>query len=83
VQNAPGSVDSREGAAVNGPEHYREAEKHLRHSAESSIDDGTARWHQQQAQVHATLAQVAATIETTNRRTGEWQPWIDAGVIAP
>lgn len=53
-----------------GPEHYRQAEKHLQHASETSIEDGTAGWHQGQAQVHATLALAAATAMGSRRNMG-------------
>lgn len=49
---------------MTGAEHYREAEKHLKWSAEVISDEdaaGAAEWHQKQAQVHATLSLAAAT----------------------
>ena len=47
---------------MTGPEHYREAEKHLNTAVDTEPGSPTERYNLAAAQVHATLAQVAATI---------------------
>lgn len=61
---------------MTGPEHYRQAERHIRLANEVTTADGSdERYHLAAAQVHATLALAAATI--AGRRT---QPtWGDDG----
>jgi len=56
---------------VNGPAHWREAEKHLAAAAGIETDgdqDSTSAWHQRQAQVHMTAALTAAVIATGAHR---------------
>jgi hypothetical protein len=48
---------------MNGPQHYREAEKALEQSRGVPLADGHATWLVSFAQVHATLALAAATID--------------------
>jgi hypothetical protein len=51
---------------MTGPEHYAAAEKNLAIAASIETDgddDSMSAWHQRQAQVHATLANAAATAE--------------------
>jgi hypothetical protein len=58
---------------MTGPEHWREAEKHLTAAAgieTDGADDSASAWHQRQAQVHATLAVAAAT---ANPLASMWQ----------
>ena len=69
---------------MNGPEHYREAERLLVHVDRSVVDqfgDG-AEWARQelaQAQVHATLALAAATaMDGDNMPAADWDQWRDA-----
>ena len=55
---------------MNGPEHYREAERILDHAEEHAEKHGDA-WYLSAigaAQVHATLALVAATLEASAQR---------------
>ncbi len=47
---------------MTGPEHYREAEQHLRWAIESEQDGNGERFNLAVAQVHATLAVAAATV---------------------
>ena len=64
---------------MTGPEHYREAERHLQWSAEVISDKDVAEaadWHQKQAQVHATLALAAATA-LGREGEGQTQPSMD------
>lgn len=63
---------------MNGPEHYRAAEKHLESALGADEPDETA--HLRYAQVHATLALAAATaLRVTTVQFGdsdqltEWQ----------
>lgn len=47
---------------MTGPEHWREAERHLREAFACTEDQNyLSDWNQRQAQVHATLALAAAT----------------------
>jgi hypothetical protein len=58
---------------MTGPDHYREAEKHLGFAAVIETDgdeDSTSAWHQRQAQVHAILGLTAATV---NPLASMWQ----------
>lgn len=48
---------------MTGPEHYREAELLLKSAADNFLRDGNAGSALAAAQVHATLALAAATIE--------------------
>jgi hypothetical protein len=55
---------------MNGPEHYREAER-LLEEAESSEEPGSrAIWCLELAKLHTALAQVAATVLNSDGR--EW-----------
>ena len=58
---------------MTGPEHYRKAEIQLEFAATASETE-TAQWHQHQAQVHATLALVAATLtgSSSPRLSTQW-----------
>lgn len=53
---------------MNGPQHYREAEKCLHRSEASASDPEGADLLVKQAQVHATLALVAARVDATAAR---------------
>lgn len=60
---------------MNGPEHYREAERLVAHSQNHTdqgnvADDTIAALAAAQAQVHATLAQVAATANADHHQNG-------------
>ena len=57
---------------MTGPEHYRQAELHCEDadSFELKGEPVTSAWHQQQAQVHATLALAAATALGSPGRAG-------------
>lgn len=62
---------------MTGPEHFREAEMHLKWSTEVLGDEDIAEpagWHQRQAQVHATLALAAATALGRWTESGMPQP---------
>jgi hypothetical protein len=66
---------------MTGPEHYREAKKHLADAAgieTDGHDDSTSAWHQRQAQVHATLAAAAATAEAFTPFDRNNQIWREA-----
>lgn len=73
---------------MNGPEHYREAERLLGVASDlpiGAIHDGAAGTTLDQAQVHATLALVAATAERmASRGPGDfdlgWNPIFRDGV---
>jgi len=64
---------------MTGPEHYCEAERHARMSAETFNDEpGFSAWHQGQAQVHATLALAAATAMNDTdggMAVADWKAW--------
>lgn len=50
---------------MNGPEHYREAEKDLDRASNRPVGD-EADYYNSQAQVHAALALAAATVEVAD-----------------
>jgi hypothetical protein len=50
---------------MTGPEHYLEAERHLKSAADNFLRDGNPGSALAAAQVHATLALAAATVEQT------------------
>lgn len=59
---------------ASGPEHYREAEAYAELAARQRHSDPlgeSSEWSQRQAQVHATLALVGATV---NRYDPGWGP---------
>jgi hypothetical protein len=61
---------------MTGPEHYGQAEAHLRIAAAIETDgdqDSTSGWHQRQAQVHATLALAAGT--ALRDSMPDWTAW--------
>lgn len=68
---------------MNGPQHYREAERLLRRSEE--WDPQSADLLVKQAQVHATLAHAAAVIDAGNAVTwtsssdGDWHEVENSG----
>jgi hypothetical protein len=69
---------------MTGPEHYREAERLLRGATLPNGDINVGTIFQSQieaAQVHATLAQAAATVEAANRAmgSGEYEAWREVG----
>jgi hypothetical protein len=55
---------------MNGPDHYREAERLLDQATSRGESDPTALWCLELAKVHAALAHVAATALTSDGR--EW-----------
>jgi hypothetical protein len=61
---------------ASGPEHYREAEKDIDRANQESIADGFAAFIIARAQVHATLALAAATVDAA--RTTTYTPGTDA-----
>lgn len=65
---------------MNGPAHYREAERCLRFAEEASISDGTADFYTAEAQVHATLALASATAIAAQHRmpVPTADAWLDA-----
>ena len=62
------SDDGRGG--MNGPDHYRDAERLLDQATSRGESDPTALWCLELARVHAALADVAATALTSDGR--EW-----------
>jgi hypothetical protein len=64
---------------VNGPEHYREAERLLKSAAQNFLRDGTPGSALAAAQVHATLALAAATArEATKGGSAHAMEWVRA-----
>jgi TPR repeat protein len=55
---------------MNGPDHYREAERLLDEATSRGDSDPAARWCLELAKVHTALADVAATALTRDGR--EW-----------
>jgi hypothetical protein len=55
---------------MNGPDHYREAERDIEIANDSSIADGTADFFLRRAQTHAMLADTAARAVAAN-----WDDW--------
>ena len=55
---------------MNGPDHYREAERLLEEAGSCEQPDSRAMWYLELAKLHAALAQVAATALTSDSR--EW-----------
>jgi hypothetical protein len=55
---------------MNGPDHYREAERLLDQAASRGESDPTALWCLELAKAHTALAHVAATALTADGR--EW-----------
>lgn len=67
---------------ATGPEHYREAEKQLRHAKKEDAGSDLERYHLAAAQVHATLALVASTTMDHWRSSAEHAAWREAFGIA-
>lgn len=72
---------------MTGPEHYREAER-LLEQAEIDARDPMRKYAEDAnviaaAQVHATLALVAATVEPAEITTASYQAWLAAEAILP
>lgn len=72
---------------MNGPKHYAAAEFHLNAAEEAAADSHAEQYNLARAQVHATLAQAAATIDhahDTTPHTGstlnadDWTPVLNA-----
>lgn len=59
---------------MTGPEHYREAERDLERAAEAGASDFEVQYHQARAQVHATLALAAATVDVELGAATDWGP---------
>src|SRR5246127_3712845 len=59
-----------DGRIMNGPDHYREAERLLQEAASRDQPDSGAMWCLERAKLHAALAQVAATALHSDGR--EW-----------
>jgi hypothetical protein len=73
---------------MTGPEHYSRAEYHLITAASIETDghdDSMSAWHQRQAQVHATLAQAAATAMAAVAAMPVWDAdsWSDTAGTQP
>ena len=66
-----------EAQEVNGPEHFREAERLLQQA--SGSPDSTHQRYVERAQVHATLALVAATVDASKQATAAWIRQADLG----
>ncbi|WP_431935766.1 hypothetical protein [Micromonospora sp. RP3T] len=71
--------------AMTGPEHYRRAEELVKaalngdqidHPRRAASEEDRARYLTA-AQVHATLAQTAATLMKNTTRGELWEPWRD------
>ena len=70
---------------MNGPDHYREAERYLGHAREarSDRDYESAAHFRGMAHIHATLALAAASVNTLGP-AGDGGQWLDAfGSEAP
>lgn len=64
---------------MTGPEHYREAERLLKSAADNFLRTGNAGSALEAAQVHATLALVAATaLPSGGAGTASRQEWVRA-----
>lgn len=63
---------------MNGPEHYREAERELTRAFH--VPDAEA-FHLGVAQVHATLALAAATLDVGHLTVEGARAWEDAGAV--
>ena len=66
---------------ASGPEHYRDAEDHLRFAADNRLGSPDQSWNLAAAQVHATLALAAATALNDNdpgTPTPTWHEWLGA-----
>jgi hypothetical protein len=55
---------------VNGPDHYREAERLLDEAISRGDFNSRAEWCLQLAKLHTALAQVAATAQASDGRNG-------------
>jgi hypothetical protein len=68
---------------MNGPEHYREAEQHLKYAAEcGDTDPRTETLHLAYAQVHATLAHAAAVAHPVLKKpNGGWSTGAEAKTV--
>lgn len=63
---------------MNGPDHYRAAERFVEQSHRADLQNGHAAWLVAAAQVHATLALAAATVEPAGWQPGEFPGWREA-----
>ena len=71
---------------MNGPDHYREAERLLDEAAARGDFNPRAQWCLELARLHTALAHVAATAQASDSR--EWVrvagPWFsDLGLVLP
>jgi hypothetical protein len=70
---------------MNGPDHYREAERLLDEAAARGDFNPRAEWCLQLAKLHTALAHVAATAQASDGR--EWVraagPWFSDMSVAP
>lgn len=70
---------------ATGPEHYVEAEQDIAWASEAESEE-TQQFHLARAQVHATLALTAATVDNDPERgkaPSDWDAWLKAGAILP
>ncbi len=59
---------------ASGPEHYIEAEKHLRYSREGTLGSDSERYNLAAAQIHALLALAAAqALEARDQFGNQWR----------
>lgn len=69
---------------MNGPEHYREAERLLDEAETRGDFNPTAQWYLELAKLHTALAHVAATAQASDSR--EWikvaGPWFSDLTLA-
>lgn len=63
---------------MNGPDHYRHAEARLKLAVSAKEVDDVVTYNLAMAQVHATLALVAATVEPAGWQPGEFPGWREA-----
>jgi hypothetical protein len=66
---------------MDGPAHYREAERCLAYAATIETDgdqESMSAWYQRQAQVFATLALTAAVVAGSRLSPDERKTWDDA-----
>lgn len=63
---------------MTGPEHYTEAEYHLNAAQEADNGSEAEQYNLAAAQVHATLAQAAATMDATRINPEDWMAVLDA-----
>lgn len=62
---------------MNGPQHYSSAEFYLNAAQEAESGSEAEQYNLAAAQVHATLAQAAATIDATRINPEGWMAVLD------